>query len=215
MPLKTSESEQLLLPPQISERSDVGNVQRHSKLIFRADLAQGQAHIFKGDSATGTVIAHLHELILQNVLFQIVTETNAALQPRRFKSPYPAWARNLIRDRLKDGVVIDGKMRNREIEILRRMNFEQRARRREPPADGIVIETDFGIIYSAGSDEQFAVNRRKMARLIGERKGRNRVQRLKDIARSGNERAVERRVEIILLRDSPTDQFIRRPSPVR
>src|SRR5882724_8353992 len=57
--------ENLFLPPQISKRSDVGNGQRDAKLILGAYWAKRQAAIFQSDPAAGTVIAYLHELILQ------------------------------------------------------------------------------------------------------------------------------------------------------
>src|ERR1700688_4949573 len=63
--LHFSWSEQFLLPSQISECSDVRDVQGDSKLVFRADLSERKAPVFERKSAAGSVIAYVDELVLQ------------------------------------------------------------------------------------------------------------------------------------------------------
>src|SRR5579872_3630662 len=113
--------ENLLLSSQIAERADVSNDQRHAKLIFRADLTQRQAPVFQGDSAARSVVADLHELILNILLFDIVTDTEEGVPAAAVQVPISNLGANLVRDGLQNRIVVDGKMRNGEVEILHRM----------------------------------------------------------------------------------------------
>src|ERR1700730_1926851 len=65
----------LLFPAQISESSDVCNVQRNTKLILRADLTERKAPVLNRDSAAGSVIAYFDELVLPDVLLDVIPET--------------------------------------------------------------------------------------------------------------------------------------------
>src|SRR5260370_23955351 len=79
--------ENLLLAPQISERSDVSNDQSDAELVLRADLPEGQAAILESDSAAGAVVADLHQLILQDPLLEVVAETKGGIPTAAVQVP--------------------------------------------------------------------------------------------------------------------------------
>ena len=121
--------ENLFLPAQIPERSDVSNDQRHAKLIFRADRAERQAPVFQRDPAAGSVVADLHELILQDLLLDVIAESDRGIPPAAVHVAISDLGADLIRERLQNGGVVDGKMRHGKIEILIGLKFQQRAGR--------------------------------------------------------------------------------------
>src|SRR3984957_5961334 len=65
-------SENLLLPPQVAERPDVRDDQRDPKLIFSADVAQREPLVPHRQPAARTVVAHLRQLVLRQILPQVV-----------------------------------------------------------------------------------------------------------------------------------------------
>src|SRR5580704_4325060 len=130
--LHCASSKQFLLPSQIPKGTDVGDIQRETKLVFRADLAERKAPILERNSATGSVIAHLDELILQNTLPHIVSDARACAPPAPVRLAVSRLKPNLILHRLQhgvvrrqDGCVVDGKLRHREIEIFGGVNFKK------------------------------------------------------------------------------------------
>jgi hypothetical protein len=53
-------SEQLFLPPEISERADIGQGKVKAELVLVANRAQGKAPVFDAQAATIPVIGQLH-----------------------------------------------------------------------------------------------------------------------------------------------------------
>jgi hypothetical protein len=53
-------SEQLFLPPEISERADIGQGKVKAELVLVANRAQGKAPVFDAQAATIPVVGQLH-----------------------------------------------------------------------------------------------------------------------------------------------------------
>ena len=105
-------------------------------------------------------------------------------------------------------------MRQREKRFLVRLQFQQSPDGGQPVALRIVVHDELRVPALARLDRQIAHDRREMPRLVRERKGRQRVERLKNVALARNQRAAERGIEEIFLHDAPGDQFFaiaRRP----
>src|SRR5229473_2729288 len=200
--------ENLLLAPQISERSDVSNDQSDAELVLRADLPEGQAAILERDSAAGAVVADLHQLILQDPLLEVVAETKGGIPTAAVQVAVSQLRTNLIRERLQNAGIVDGEMRHRKINVLIRANFQQSARSRESVAHGVVLEPNLRVVGPAGRYAGIAIDRRKAAWLFSKGKRRDGIKRLKDVASPGNERAVERGIEVVFLRHAPTDKLV-------
>src|SRR5690348_13958318 len=58
--------------PQIAECPDVGNDERHAKLVFRADVGEVDAAIFQREAAAASVVSGLHDLVLQRLIGEVV-----------------------------------------------------------------------------------------------------------------------------------------------
>src|SRR5467141_953393 len=200
--------EQLFLPPQISERPDVGNDQGDAELVLRAHLPKGQAAILDRDSAAGAVVADLHQLILQVLLLNVVAHAKRGVPAPAVQVAVSHQRANLICERLQNAVVVDGEMRHRKIEILIWANFQQSARGREPLAPGVIFQANLRVIIPAGRYAEIAIDRRKVSWLLRERERRDRIERLQNVPRSGNERAIKGWVEEILLRYAPAHQLV-------
>src|SRR5579863_2141668 len=89
------------------------------------------------------------------------------------------------------------------------MEFQEALDRGNSPSQRVVIQANLRIVYSAGRNQQVAIDGRKAPRLIGKCEWRNGIERLKHVARSRNKRASEGRIEIIGLGDFPGDQILR------
>ena len=92
--------------------------------------------------------------------------------------------------------------------ILVRANFQKRACSRDFWRVVSYSRRICGVIFSSGGDAQIAIDGRKMPWLIREGERRNRIERLKNIARSRNQRAIKSRVEVIFLRQLPAHKLV-------
>ena len=61
--------------PQIPEGADVRDNERDAELILSAYLAEVDASIFDGDATASPVVTELRDLILQRLVFEVVTDT--------------------------------------------------------------------------------------------------------------------------------------------
>src|SRR5690349_15014305 len=165
--------EHFLLAPQIAEGSDVSNDQGHAELVLRAHLPESQPPVLKSQPAAGAIVADLHQLVLQQLLLDVVTEPERGVKAAAVQVSIARQQANLVRERLQNAGIVDGKMRHRKIEILIRTNLEKRAGGREPLAHRVIFQTNLRVIDAARGHPQIAVDGRKMARFVREGKGRN------------------------------------------
>src|SRR6202162_5941785 len=129
--LRSSRLEQLLLPAQISERSDVCKIQRDAKLVFSPDHSERKAPVLERNSAAGSVIAYFDEFVLQGILLDVIAKTRFRVPAASVRRAISHLGPNLIRGRLQHGAkrrqdrrIIDGKLRHGKIEIFSRANFQ-------------------------------------------------------------------------------------------
>ena len=71
-PKRQRELINFILFVEVAEGADVGDYQGQAELIFIAQGAEGQARVFDGEAAAGTVVADLHEFVLHLVQAEIV-----------------------------------------------------------------------------------------------------------------------------------------------
>src|ERR1019366_5048988 len=103
-----SSLEDFFLAPQISEGSDIRDNQRDAELIFRADRSEREAPVFQCDSAARSVVADLHELVLQDILIEVVTDSNRGVPTAAVQIAVADLRADLVCQRLQRCAVVDG-----------------------------------------------------------------------------------------------------------
>ena len=66
---------------KIPESADISEDKRDAELIFSAHLAEVDPPVFDGQAAAIAVVAQLHNLILQSLVLEIVTDSGNKIEP--------------------------------------------------------------------------------------------------------------------------------------
>src|SRR5690242_8098023 len=102
--------ENLFLMAEISEGADVGNDEGYAELIVGAHLAEGDTAIFERQAATFSVVADLHELVLQSAIRDVVADAGDGVEAATGFAAIAEEHADLIGERLENGIVLQAKM---------------------------------------------------------------------------------------------------------
>src|SRR5712692_5736714 len=109
--------ENLFLAPQVSERADIGDDERDPELVLGAHRAERQPPVLESDAAARAVVAHLDELVLQELLADVVAEAQRRVPPAAVQLAVAHERADLVRARLEHGVGIEREVRQRDEEL--------------------------------------------------------------------------------------------------
>src|SRR6266852_863318 len=114
-----------------------------------------------------------------------------------------------MRRRLHERITLQAKVGGGEEELAIRLDFQQGADGREFLQLWIVFQYLFGVVMAAGSKFHVADDRRPITGRGSEREWSNGIERLEDVALSGNQCAAEGVIEIMFLHDFPGKEIDR------
>src|ERR1700723_1177635 len=210
-----SASKDLLLAPQIPGGAEIRDADYDAELVLVADRAERKAAVFEADAAARAVVGHLHDLVLERLLDEIVTRpegdvpASAVLIPVAKQRPYLIGALLEIRRRRR-GIqrkIQRGEVRKRNEGFLVRLVFQQRPDSGQPVALRVVVDDELRVKALAWLDGEVAHDRRKTARLVRKGKRRESVERLKHVELAGHKRPAEGGIEEIFLSELPGDEL--------
>src|SRR6266568_2512130 len=221
--MKFQPSKDFFAMPQIPESSDVRNDKRHAKLILAPDLPEVDAPVFQREPAATSVIARLHDLVLQRFVGEVVANAPRKIEPLSVFAAVTQERTDLVRKRLlkrclsgrhggkitQRRVVIQPKESNRAKKFAVRLRLNQRANGHKSLILRVVLENLLEVIRAAGRDLEITHDGRPIARPERKRKGRNRIQRLKNVPLAVHNGPAKRGIEIMLLCDAPGNQLLR------
>src|SRR5580700_9875557 len=203
-------SENLLRPPQRSQRSHIGNPEYNQILVLIPNRAERKSPVLKTESAARAVITHLGNLILKRGMCNVVTRANRRIKSRpRQVSPANQRA-YLIRPRLEHEIwriirhrrrqIDRRKMRQRQKRLLVRLQLQQRPDRRQLRTLRIEIHDELRVPVLPRFHAQITHHRRKMPRLNCKSKRRQFIRRLEHVALPRNQRPAKTAIETMKLR---------------
>src|SRR3989442_10040881 len=175
--------------------------------LFRS---QAQAPVLECQSATSAVVADLHKLVLRDALCDVVAEPSGNVQALAVDVAVADKGPDLIRQRLENRVSIQPEVSDRGEELPVGLDFDKRADGRQLAELGVVIKEQFRVVGATGRKLQVAHHGRPVARLVGEGKRRDGVERGEDVSLSRDQCAPERRIEIMFLGYAPGDKLLGR-----
>src|SRR5262245_19424612 len=113
--------------PQISKRPDIGDDERHAKLIVRSYLPQCDPPILQRQTTAISVVTHLHQLILQGIVRDVVADARREIESLSRLCPVSDQRSNLIRLWLQyQRICIETKIRHGKEKFLIRLDLRQR-----------------------------------------------------------------------------------------
>jgi len=199
----TEKLKNAFLASEVTESADVGEDESDAELIFGADGAEGEAAILEGDATAGAVVAELHELVLKEAAAEVVAKAEGGVPASAVELAVSNQGADLIRAGLENRVGLGGVLREGNKELAVRLHADEAAIGGDFAALGVVIHADLSVVAAAGSETEIADDGREVAAAIGEGEGSDGVERLKNIATAGEERAAKGAVEIDLLGQAP------------
>src|SRR5262249_25005348 len=198
---------------QVSERSNVRDDERHAKLIVGSYLPQRDAPVLQRQSAAVSVVTHLHQLVLQRVVRDVVADSRREVEALPRLRSVPDQRPNLIRLRWQyEGIRIQAKIGHGEEKFLVRLDLRQRPDGRQlsrRPALRVIFQNLFEIERPARRQFEIADQRRPVPRPIRKRERRNFIQRLEHVSHARNQPYGKRRIEKVLLAQFPRNQLLR------
>ncbi len=197
----------MFLAAEVTEGADVGDDEGNAELVFGANGAEGEAAILEGNAATPAVVAELGDLILEEAAAEVVAEAEGAIPAAAVELAIADQGADLIRARLEDGAGLGGKLREGDEELAIGAHADEPTVGGDFAALGIVVDEELGVVAAARDEAQIADDGRETAAGVGKGERCDGVERCKDIAAAGDERAAEGAVEIDFLDETPGEKF--------
>src|SRR6266849_1884570 len=203
------ESKDFFLVPEVSEGTYVGDDEGDAELVVGADLAELDAAVFEGEAAAFTVVADLHELILQGAIGDVVADPGNDVETATRFAAVAGKHANLIGKRLQDGIRLQAKMGNGGKKFAIGLDLQQCADDGDLAELRVVFEQLLGIKEAAGSDLEVAYDGRRVARSESESEWGDGIERLENVALAVENGAAEGGIKIMLLDQLPGKELLR------
>src|SRR5712691_1706328 len=142
-------SEELLSTSKCTEGAEIGDVQRHMKLVIGAHRAQRQAAKFEDDAATGAVVAHLGHLVLQESLPEVIAEAERRIPPAAVHLAVAHHDADLIGLGLQNRVRPQGELGQVDGEFAVGPHLQQSVHRGHFAAGWVVLQTELRVVSAA------------------------------------------------------------------
>src|SRR5262249_45075369 len=180
----------------------------HAELIFRTDRAEVDAAIFERDAAATAVVIHLHDLVLQYAVGDVVADARSHIKTFAIQTAITDNRANLIRKRLKLWIILKTEVRDRRKEFSVRFDFNQRPNDCNLLQLRIVFQNLLGVVAAAWRDFNIADDWRRVARTKRKGKRGDRIESPQHVSLAIHNGAAKGRIEIMFLHDAPGNELL-------